>query len=182
MALPLTRFAYRMLYENGHTDEEGKMFDGTDDKIGEDHEGHAKGDDHEHKGKGKGYMEEGEEKELWTFEEFKGLIQFVFLMFAIANTSRFGMETLRYRTVESYYDAGYLNDKKSRNWWKLGNDIFLMGGFGIWATATFTQLLAVFGIAEGLNFLVWEWGVLGIFGILNFCYAILSSYAYDLAF
>jgi len=92
------------------------------------------------------------------------------------------METLRYRTVSSYYDAGYLGNKASTNFWKLANDIFLWGGFGIWSTATFTQLLAVFGVAEGLNFFVWEWGVLGIFGLLNATYAILSSYAYDSAY
>jgi len=48
--------------------------------------------------------------------------------------------------------------------------------------AFFTQLLSLFGIAQGINYLVWEWGVLTIFGILNAIYVGMSAYAYDQAF
>lgn len=48
--------------------------------------------------------------------------------------------------------------------------------------AFFTQLLSLFGIAQGINFYVWEWGVLTIFSILNAIYVGMSAYAYDQAY
>ena len=61
------------------------------------------------------------------------------MLIAFGNTTRFGMEVLRYRKVGDYYSNGSLgNSKKYTNWWKTGNDIFLSGGFYIWGAALIT--------------------------------------------
>lgn len=122
MSLSLTQFLYRNLILNQSGVEDGEIFDGTEavpasDVAGEEkHEGH----DHEHAHEKNELMEEE-----WTFEDFSFFVQFVFVFIAFGNTTRLGMEALRYRTPSSYYDNGFLGDKSSTNWWKLGNDIFL---------------------------------------------------------
>ena len=93
------------------------------------------------------------------------------------------MEALRYRSVPDYYSNGDLGDStKFTNWWKTGNDVFLQGGFYIWALAAITQLLSLFDMAVMANYYVWEWGVLMTFGILNAVYGVMSWISYDNAY
>ena len=122
----MTQFLYRHLILNQSGVEDGEIFDGTEavpasdvsdvagDEKNEDHH------DHEHAHEKNELIEEE-----WTFEDFSFIIQFVFLFIAFGNTTRLGMEALRYRDVSTYYDNGFLGDKSNTNWWKLGNDIFL---------------------------------------------------------
>ena len=146
MTLPLTQFLYRHLILNKSGVEDEAIFDGTEAVPTSDvaveekdhHEGHHDYDPEEIVLK---------EQEEWRRKDFSFFVQFVFVFIAFGNATRLGMEALRYRTVSTYYENGYLGDKDNTNWWKLGNDIFLNGGFGIWALAFCTQLLSLFGIA-----------------------------------
>ena len=51
------------------------------------------------------------------------------------------------------------------NYWKLANMVYGYGGLAILGTAYIFQLLATFGIAKGLNFMVWYYGV-GLLGMV----------------
>jgi hypothetical protein len=150
MVLPLTRAAYKLYLKQGVKDFDDLVNDGGEEEL--DHEGeghHEKGehhyddhDDREHYGEDHeehGMREHEDDEDKWTLEEFSWFIQFIFVFIALGNASRFGMEIFRFRTVDSYYDNGYLGAKKTtKNWWKRGNDIFLNGAFYIWAAAFIT--------------------------------------------
>ena len=90
------------------------------------------------------------------------------------------MKHYRYRSAETYYDAGdVLGDT---NYWQLLNTIggnFWLGAFSL---AFVTQLLAIFGIANGINLLVWTVGLGGIGGLVNLVTSIMAWYTYDLAY
>lgn len=67
-----------------------------------------------------------------------------------------GIQIFRYKSATDYYDAGSaLGDT---NWWKLANQILGYGTFGTWSLFFLTSVLAAFGVATELNYLVWTWG------------------------
>ena len=90
------------------------------------------------------------------------------------------MKTYRYRSSTTYYDSGdVLGDN---NYWQLVNTIggnFWLAAFSV---AFITQLLAIFGIANGINVMVWAVGLGGIGGLVNLVTGIMAWYAYDLAY
>ena len=100
-------------------------------------------------------------------------------MTAFANVVGLGMKHYRYRSSSTYYDDGaVLGDT---NYWELVNTIggnFWLGAFSL---AFITQLLAIFGIANGINVMVWMIGLGLIGGIVNLVTSIMAWYAYDLA-
>ena len=114
-------------------------------------------------------------------EEWKWWVQLIFLMIAFGNAAKFGVELFRYRRPDNYYVNGKLGGSEF-NWWELGNQIFLNGGFYILALAFVTQGLSLFGILPTLNFYVWEIGVFFGFGILNAVYGWMSWKTYDEAY
>ena len=101
-------------------------------------------------------------------------------MIALGNVVGLSMKHFRYRSSTTYYDSGdVLGDT---NYWQLVNTIggyFWLGAFSV---AFITQLLAIFGIANGINVMVWAVGLGGIGGLVNLVTGIMSWYAYDLAY
>ena len=114
-------------------------------------------------------------------EEWKWWVQLIFTFIAAGNAAKLGMEFFRYRRPSDYYVNGKLGADEF-NWWELGNNIFLQGGFYIMATATVTQLLSLFGVMPMLNFYVWELAVFGGIGILTSIYGWMSWKTYDEAY
>ena len=98
---------------------------------------------------------------------------------ALANVISMYMTMFRYRSSDTYYDAG---DVLSTNYWKNAN---MYGGYfflGMMGVATVTQFLAIFGIANGINLMVWMVGVEGIGGLVSIATAIMLFMAYDGAY
>ena len=65
--------------------------------------------------------------------------------------------------VETTYPS--VIDTSATNYWKLANMIHGYGGLAILGCAYIFQLLATFGIAKSLNYLVWYYGV-GLIGLI----------------
>lgn len=68
------------------------------------------------------------------------------------------------------------------NYWEMVNvygGYFWMGALGV---ASITQLLAIFGIANELNLMVWIYGLEMAGGLLGFISMIVMFYAYDSAY
>ena len=101
-------------------------------------------------------------------------------MIALGNVVGLSMKHFRYRSSTTYYDSGdVLGDN---NYWQLVNTIggnFWLAAFSV---AFITQLLAIFGIANDINVIVWAVGLGGIGGLVNLVTGIMSWYAYDLAY
>ena len=92
-------------------------------------------------------------------------------------------EQLRYRaefTVSSktydYYSAGVVDG--SSNYWKTSSTIRNFAYMGVGLTLGLTSLLAAFGIAGGLNQMLWTFGMLGM-GIVEMIIAALRILGYD---
>lgn len=101
-------------------------------------------------------------------------------MIALSNVIGLGMKHYRYRSSTTYYDSGdVLGDN---NYWQLVNTIggnFWLAAFSV---AFITQLLAIFGIANGINVMVWAVGLGGIGSLVNMVTGIMAWYGYDLAY
>ena len=163
MTLPIARAAYKIYLKAGHHDEKRH--------YEEDYE-HEK---HEE-------MDHNEDEDDMTFEEFSDWISLLFVFIAFFNMFEFASTGFRFRNVDDYYKAGELLDPDNFNYWKWGNDIYLKGAAGIWSIAFITQLLSYFDIAHEVNFIVWEWGVFGIYGLLTLTYAIMSFMGWNNAY
>ena len=106
-------------------------------------------------------------------------VQFIFLSVAIMNMTKVGLEIFLFRRPDNYYINGDKGvETNTRNYWKLANQIFLNGAFGIFALATVTQILSLLGIAKELNFYMWEFGVMSGVGLLNTVYNALTFWHY----
>ena len=101
-------------------------------------------------------------------------------MIALSNAIGLGMKHYRYRSSATYYDSGdVLGDN---NYWQLVNTIggnFWLAAFSV---AFITQLLAIFGIANGINVMVWTIGLGGIGSLVNLVTGIMAWFGYDLAY
>ena len=96
------------------------------------------------------------------------------------NAAGLAAKIFRYRSATDYYDDGdVLGDT---NYWQLSNQI---GGYfwlGAFSTAAVTQLLSIFGIANGINLMVWMILLAGIGGLVNLVTSIIALMAYDYAY
>ena len=61
-------------------------------------------------------------------------------------------------STKTYYDAWIPRDGET-NWWEIGNMILDFGKLALWGVAWIFQLLAVFGILNEINMLIWDWGI-----------------------
>ena len=107
------------------------------------------------------------------------IAQIDFFFVAVANLASMYMTHYRYRSSSTYYSAG---DVLSTNNWKNANvygNYFFMGMMGI---AAITQFLAIFGIANGINLLVWMYGLNGLGGLVSIATSIMLFMAYDDAY
>ena len=86
----------------------------------------------------------------------------------------------RYRTGANVYDAGMLGDN-STNYLKMSDQLRLYGMLGIFGVAMVTQLLATFGIATGLNLMVWTYLVLGLGTLVGLTVVVLRTLGYNAA-
>lgn len=96
------------------------------------------------------------------------------------NAGSMAVQLFRYRSASDYYDDGdILGDT---NYWQLGNQIGSYFWLGAFSTAAITQLLAIFGIANGINLLVWMILLGGIGGLVNLVTSIIAMMGYDKAY
>ena len=105
--------------------------------------------------------------------------QVTFFVTAMMSTLFTAASLFRYRSSSTYYDDG---DVLGTNYWKLANvygSYFWLGAFGI---ATVTQLLAFFGIANGLNLAVWIYGLEMLGGLVGLATSIAMLLGYDTAY
>ena len=101
--------------------------------------------------------------------------QVAYLMTAMSLTVHAALVQFRYRSSDTFYDAG---DALTTNYWELLNmlwNYFTIGWMGI---ATITQLLSMLGIAAEINLMVWMYG--GIVNmVVSFISGLVAMYAYD---
>ena len=112
-------------------------------------------------------------------------------MTAMSLTLHASLVQFRYRSSDTYYDAGaggsvwglgfgllYLFVDDSCNYWEYLNmlwNYFTIGWMGI---ATITQLLSMLGIAAEINLMVWMYG--GVVNmVVSFISGLVAMYAYD---
>ena len=98
---------------------------------------------------------------------------------ALANVISMYMTMFRYRSSDTYYSAG---DVLSTNNWKNANMYGTYFFMGMMSVAAVTQFLAIFGIANGINLMVWMVGLEGIGGLVSIATAIMLFMAYDGAY
>ena len=106
-------------------------------------------------------------------------------MTAMSLTLHASLVQFRYRSSDTYYDAGaggtvwgpgLGND--SCNYWEYLNmlwNYFTIGWMGI---ATITQLLSMLGIATEINLMVWMYGSI-VNMVVSFISGLVAMYAYD---
>ena len=107
------------------------------------------------------------------------IAQIDFFFVAVANLISMYLTMFRYRSSSTYYSSG---DVLSTNYWQMANEYgtyFWMGAMGI---AAITQFLAIFGIANEINLLVWMVGLEGIGGMVSLATSIMLFMAYDEAY
>ena len=105
--------------------------------------------------------------------------QVTFFIVALTNTMLTADSLFRYRSSSTYYDDG---DVLGTNYWKLANQLsgyFWLGAFGI---ATITQLLAMYGVANGINLGVWIYGLEMFGGLVGLVTSIMMFLGYDKAY
>jgi len=167
MTNPLALTAYHFLLQKSRGDEE------------EHH--HEEGEHHE-----EGHVEKHEKHEMTAqeIEDFAFYVTVGFYIVAVMNAIRYGMEVVFWRSPKDYYKNGLLNSKtgKYTNWWEKANYVYLRGAFFIWATASVSQMLAIFKVAPQFNQYVWEWGVVFGLGLLSIFYTVMSLLSYEQAF
>jgi len=88
-----------------------------------------------------------------------------------------GLEAFRYRSASKYYDSYKIGS--DTNYFKLSDQIRNFTYLGIGGCLATTSLLAAFGIATGLNLLVWMLfgGIVG--GLAGIAIGIIRFLAYD---
>jgi len=103
-----------------------------------------------------------------------------FLMVAFSGMAQILLKTYRYRSNESYYDSGATTS--TTNYWEYSN---MISGYYFLTASTIafiTQLLSMFGIANGINLYVWMGLLGGLGGLVEMVSGLLSWYAYDEAY
>ena len=107
--------------------------------------------------------------------------QMTFFGIAVGLAAGSAMQLFRYRSASDYYDDGdtVFGD---RNWWRYSNIAPQYFYLGMGSLAAATQLLSIFGVATGLNMLVWMIGLGAIGGIVTGVAGAMASYGYDQAY
>lgn len=85
------------------------------------------------------------------------------------------LQTFRYRSDSTYYDAG---DAVSPNYWKLLNQAWGYWAIAFMGIASITQLLSMLGIAAEINVMVWMYGGM-IDMVISLVSTLVGFYAYD---
>ena len=98
---------------------------------------------------------------------------------AVANLINMYLTMFRYRSSDTYYSAG---DVLSTNNWKNANMYGTYFFMGMMSVAAVTQFLAIFGIANGINLMVWMYGLNGLGGMVSLATSIMLFMAYDDAY
>ena len=122
-------------------------------------------------GEMKGDMEDDDGKKK---DGFWGEIGFLWT--ALFYTGAAAAQLFRYRSNDKYYSAG---DILSSNYWKWADMILNWTTLSVMGLSALTQLLAIFGIAKGINVLVWLWVSPFAWTFALAAYNILMFLAYD---
>ena len=122
------------------------------------------------------------EREMSEYqEEVEFWIWFTLLMVAFGNSVYHGMEAFKYRSLSSYYENGKLNNNET-NYWEIGNNIFLYGGFTIWALAFAAMVAEAFVEDLPASEAIWGYGVFLGLPLLSAIYGILAWLSYNKAY
>ena len=103
-------------------------------------------------------MKAGDLMKFASIDPFMGEI--TYMMVAVGMATKTGLDLFRYKSDSTYYDT-YQSAmlSTSTNWFKIGDTIKKWAYFVIYSIAAVTQILAGFGIAAPINYLVWSYGV-----------------------
>ena len=130
------------------------------------------------------YEEEGKLSEMDDHDDEEGRKmrmggQLTFTLVAAVALTFTSLRMFRYRQFGTYYAAG---DVTGTNWWLIGNMISQYSALSLWGLAFLTQLLALFGVLNKVNFFVWEIGIFRALPLLSLVGAIFSYIAYEKAY
>jgi len=88
-----------------------------------------------------------------------------YLLMASVEIAATVLMMFRYKSVawtgdstKTYYDI-WATSFTDTNWWELANMVLDFGKLSLWGVAWIFQLLAVFGILNEINMLIWDWGI-----------------------
>ena len=104
------------------------------------------------------WMKAGDLMKFASIDPFMGEI--TYMMVAVGMSTKVGLDLFRYKSDKTYYDsyqASLVAD--DTNWFKIGDSVKKWAYFVIYSIAAVTQILAGFGIAAPINYLVWSYGV-----------------------
>jgi len=114
-------------------------------------------------------------------QEEMEMAQWTFFMVAFGQTAMLALDTFRYKSASTYYDAGSV---LGTNWWKMSNQLSSYSGLVLWGLATITQLLSMLDWETGViaNLVVWTIGLGQIGMLLSTIAGFMNFYAYNSAF
>ncbi len=105
---------------------------------------------------------------------------FAYLFVAAFATTHYALAAFRYTSKTGYYNTFKVGS--DTEWYKFGNYIINYGNLSLFGIAFITQLLAVFGIAPMINYLVWFWGIMVGGGVVNMLGQFFYFLGYDSAY
>jgi len=94
--------------------------------------------------------------------------QFSFMFTAMFAAAHYGLMAFRYMGEDKYYLPYTLDANSGTQWFELGNKMINFTNLAVFGLASITSLLALFGIAPAINYMVWFWGVMVLGGGANF--------------
>ena len=126
------------------------------------------------------------EPERYTSTEIL-VAQISYIMVALLEAISAFLIAFRYRkqdwlgsASDSYYKQ-YETHVGGTNWWSLANALNTYTKLVVYGAGFITQLLALFGIAPGINQTVWQWGVIVGVTTVNVLFVLFSGMGYDTA-
>merc|ERR1712241_1632828 len=94
-------------------------------------------------------------KEEQELKDKVGEAQMAFLSVMAMSAVHAGLNLFRYHSSATYYDNG---DVQSMNFYKYAHKIEGYAALSIGSLLTIMQLLSMFGIANGVNMMMWQYG------------------------
>ncbi len=93
--------------------------------------------------------------------------QISYMLIAGSACAHYSLQAFRYFGDEKYYATYTLDKSSGTQWFELGNKMINFTNLAVYGVAFITSLLALFGIAPGINYMVWFWGVMVLGGGAN---------------
>ena len=148
-----------------------------DDMDHKDHDGHMKGEGKMmHHDSPFEMMMKVETLMRWSsIDPFMGNLTYLLVAAGVATHA--ALMAFRYSSRSGHYKS-FLTGTGT-NWFEIGDLIQNYANLSLFGIAFVTQLLALFGIASGINALVWMWGIMLAGGLANGVAGFMKFLAYD---